>query len=411
MVAALANPDQAFRPGSFVTAEIPLSKDDAEVLVPKAALQTIKGDRVVFVRNDQGFEARKVTIGREDDRNVEIVSGLSAGEAIAVSNTFTLKAELGKAEAEHQRLGAMISRIIEFSIRRRWLVVLACFIASALGVWSLARIPIDAVPDITNNQVQINTVAPALSPVEIEKQVTFRIETALAGTPGLEYTRSLSRNGFSQVTAVFGDKTNIYFARQQINERLLEVRSSLPPGAEPRIGPVSTGLGEIYMWTVEYRPPTAGAVKEGQPGWQSDGAYLTPDGQRLTSELERAAYLRTVQDWIIRPQLKGVPGVAGVDAIGGYVKQYQVQPDPSKLIALGLSFGDIARAIEANNLSRGATTIEQNGEGYVVRATGRVETADEIADIAVVNSRKHPGPRQGYRRGQDRRSDAHRQRE
>jgi len=277
----------------------------------------------------------------------------------------------------------MISRIIEFSIRRRWLVVLACFIASALGVWTLARIPIDAVPDITNNQVQINTVAPALSPVEIEKQVTFRIETALAGTPGLEYTRSLSRNGFSQVTAVFGDKTNVYFARQQINERLLEVRSSLPPGAEPRIGPVSTGLGEIYMWTVEYRPPTAGVVKEGQPGWQGDGAYLTPDGQRLTSELERAAYLRTVQDWIIRPQLKGVPGVAGVDAIGGYVKQYQVQPDPSKLIALGLSFGDIARAIEANNLSRGATTIEQNGEGYVVRATGRVETADEIADIAV----------------------------
>jgi cobalt-zinc-cadmium resistance protein CzcA len=277
----------------------------------------------------------------------------------------------------------MISRIIEFSIRRRWLVVVACFIASALGLWSLTRIPIDAVPDITNNQVQINTIATALSPVEIEKQVTFRIETALAGTPGLEYTRSLSRNGFSQVTAVFSENTNIYFARQQINERLLEVRSSLPPGAEPKIGPVSTGLGEIYMWTVEYRPPTADAVKEGQPGWQGDGSYLTLDGQRLTSELERAAYLRTVQDWMIRPQIKGVPGVAGVDAIGGYVKQYQVQPDPSKLIALGLSFADIARALEATNLSRGATTIEQNGEGYVVRATGRVETADEIADIAV----------------------------
>jgi cobalt-zinc-cadmium resistance protein CzcA len=289
----------------------------------------------------------------------------------------------------------MISRIIEFSIRRRWLVVVACFIASALGLWSLTRIPIDAVPDITNNQVQINTIATALSPVEIEKQVTFRIETALAGTPGLEYTRSLSRNGFSQVTAVFSENTNIYFARQQINERLLEVRSSLPPGAEPKIGPVSTGLGEIYMWTVEYRPPTADAVKEGQPGWQGDGSYLTLDGQRLTSELERAAYLRTVQDWMIRPQIKGVPGVAGVDAIGGYVKQYQVQPDPSKLIALGLSFADIARALEANNLSRGATTIEQNGEGYVVRATGRVETADEIADI--VHSCKHPGPNPGYR--------------
>ena len=175
----------------------------------------------------------------------------------------------------------MISRIIDFSIRRRWFVVLAALAFCALGTWALARIPIDAVPDITNNQVQINTVAPALSPVEIEKQVTFRIETALAGTPGLEYTRSLSRNGFSQVTAVFSEKTNIYFARQQINERLLEIRSSLPPGAEPRIGPVSTGLGEIYMWTVEYAPRPASKTQDGQPGWQSDGAYLTPEGQRL----------------------------------------------------------------------------------------------------------------------------------
>ena len=150
----------------------------------------------------------------------------------------------------------MISRIIEFSIRRRWLVVVACFIASALGLWSLTRIPIDAVPDITNNQVQINTIATALSPVEIEKQVTFRIETALAGTPGLEYTRSLSRNGFSQVTAVFSENTNIYFARQQINERLLEVRSSLPPGAEPRSdrcppGSVKSTCGRLSIG----RPP------------------------------------------------------------------------------------------------------------------------------------------------------------
>jgi heavy metal efflux system protein len=277
----------------------------------------------------------------------------------------------------------MISSIIDFSIRRRWLVVLACLAVSILGAWSLAHVPIDAVPDITNNQVQINTLAPALSPVEIEKQVTFRIETALAGTPGLEYTRSLSRNGFSQVTAVFSDRTNVYFARQQINERLLEVRPSLPPGAEPKLGPVATGLGEIYMWTVAYRPAKDRMAQDGEPGWQGDGAYLTPEGQRLTSELERAAYLRTVQDWIIRPQLKSVPGVAGVDSMGGYVKQYHVQPDPSKLIALGLSFGDIGRAIEANNLSRGATTIEQNGEGYVVRATGRVESTADIADIPV----------------------------
>jgi heavy metal efflux system protein len=277
----------------------------------------------------------------------------------------------------------VISRIIDLSIRRRWLVLVVTLAVSAAGAWALTQVPIDAVPDITNNQVQINTTAPALSPIEIEKQVTFPIETALAGTPGLEYTRSVSRNGFSQVTAVFSERTNIYFARQQINERLTEVRGSLPPGAEPKVGPISTGLGEIYMWTVAYAPRASGTTRDGDPGWQSDGSYLTPEGQRLRSDLERAAYLRTVQDWIIRPQLKGVPGVAGVDAIGGYVKQYHVQPDPAKLIAFGLSFDDVARAIEANNLSRGATVIEQHGEGYVVRATGRVESADEIADISI----------------------------
>src|SRR5262249_54256629 len=201
----------------------------------------------------------------------------------------------------------MIGRVVAFSIERRWLVVVLCVVAIAFGTWSLLRVPIDAVPDITNNQVQINTVAPALSPVEVEKQITFRIETALAGTPGLAYTRSLSRNGFSQVTAVFSDKTNIYFARQQLSERLLEVRSSLPPGAEPRMGPVSTGLGEIYMWTIGYNAPNRHA-KDGAPGWQSDGSYLTPGGERLITGLEQAAYLRTVQDWIIRPQLKSVPG-------------------------------------------------------------------------------------------------------
>jgi cobalt-zinc-cadmium resistance protein CzcA len=276
----------------------------------------------------------------------------------------------------------MTSRIVAFSIAYRWLVVLVCLVVAAFGAWSLTRLPIDAVPDITNNQVQINTIAPALSPIEIEKQVTFRIETAIAGTPGLEYTRSLSRNGFSQVTAVFSDKTNIYFARQLLGERLLEIRSSLPPGAEPKMGPVATGLGEIYMWTVGYDAPGK-AVSDGALGWQRDGSYVTPEGQRLVTEMERAAYLRTVQDWIIKPQLKSVPGIAGVDAIGGYVKQYHVQPDPAKLIALGLSFAELVHAIEANNVSRGASYIERNGEGFVVRAGGRVETIAEIGEIAV----------------------------
>jgi heavy metal efflux system protein len=275
----------------------------------------------------------------------------------------------------------MISRILAFSIQRRWLVVLFSLAAVVLGAWSLTRLPIDAVPDITNKQVQVNTTASALSPAEIEKQVTFRIETALAGIPGLESTRSLSRNGFSQVTAVFTEKTDIYFARQQVSERLIELRAGLPPGVEPRLGPISTGLGEIYMWAVDYAHGAASA--RGQSGNQADGSYLTSDGQLLVSEIERAAYLRTVQDWIIRPQLRGVPGVAEVDSIGGYVKQYQVQPDPLKLIALGLSFSDIVHALEANNLSRGASTIERNGEGVVVRTGGRLESISDIRNVVI----------------------------
>jgi len=276
----------------------------------------------------------------------------------------------------------MISHILAFSIRRRWLVVLFSLGGALLGAWSMNRLPIDAVPDITNKQVQVNTTAPALSPAEIEKQVTLRIETALAGIPGLESTRSLSRNGFSQVTAIFAERTDIYFARQQVSERLIELRAGLPPGVAPRLGPISTGLGEIYMWAVDYAPGAASAP--GQPGRQPDGSYLTPEGQRLTSEIERAAYLRAVQDWIIRPQLRGVRGVAEVDSIGGYVKQYHVQPDPSRLIAFGLSFADIVHALEANNLSRGASTIERNGEGVVVRTSGRLENVADIGDVVVV---------------------------
>src|SRR3984957_16366035 len=193
----------------------------------------------------------------------------------------------------------MISRILALSIQHRWVVVVLTMAAMVLGIWSLTRLPIDAVPDITNKQVQVNTTALALSPVEIEKQVTFRIETALAGIPGLDNTRSISRNGFSQVTAVFSEKTDIYFARQQVNERLLELRAQLPPGVEPKLGPVTTGLGEIYMWAGTF---TADALKA--------GVYVTPEGTRLSTDLEQSAYLRTVQDWIVRPQIKSVPGVA-----------------------------------------------------------------------------------------------------
>ena len=278
----------------------------------------------------------------------------------------------------------MISKILDFSVHQRWLVLLLSLLAAGFGGYAVTKLPIDAVPDITNNQVQINTTAPSLSPVDIEKQVTYPVETALAGIKGLEYTRSLSRNGFSQVTAVFAEKLDIYFARQQVAERLSQVKQDLPPGAEPAMGPISTGLGEIYMWSIHYAKPGERQVSAaGKPGWQPDGSYLSPEGQSLRTELEQTAYLRTVQDWIIRPQIKTVPGVAGIDGIGGFEKQYHVQPDPTKLAARDLSFGDVARALETNNANQGARYLEDNGEGYVVRAAGRLESMDEIGDVVV----------------------------
>jgi cobalt-zinc-cadmium resistance protein CzcA len=279
----------------------------------------------------------------------------------------------------------MIERVLSFSIQHRKLVVFFTALLGAFGLYALSRLPIDAVPDITNNQVQINTPAAALSPTDIERRVTLPIETALAGIPGLEYTRSLSRNGFSQVTAVFADSVDIYFARNQVTERLAEARESLPDGVEPKMGAISTGLGEVYMWSVAFAHPAGKGAKleDGKPGWQADGTYLAPEGERLTTEIERAAYLRTVQDWIIRPQLKQVKNIAGVDAIGGYVKQYQVQPDPALLVSYGIGFTELIEALERNNLALGAGYVERKGEAFSVRATGQIENPKEISEIVI----------------------------
>ncbi len=279
----------------------------------------------------------------------------------------------------------MLERVLKFSIEHRFLVVLLTIGVAAVGAQSMRDLPVDAVPDITNKQVQINALCPGLSPVEVEKLVTFPVETALAGIPGLESTRSISRNAFAQVTAIFRDDVDIYFARQQVGERLSEARESLPPGIEPAMGPISTGLGEVYMWTVRYQHPggAGAAIKDGEAGWQRDGAYRTPEGELLRNDVERASYLRTVQDWIIRPQLKGLKDVAGVDAIGGYAKQVHVQPDARKLIAYRLAFHDVIEALERNNVSAGAGYVEHKGEAYVVRAEGRITDAAQIADIVI----------------------------
>ena len=282
----------------------------------------------------------------------------------------------------------MIDRILSSSVRARWLVVFLTAIVGSYGLWQISILPIDALPDITNKQVQINTAAPTLGPEEVEKRVTFAIETALSGLAGVESTRSFSRNGFSQVTAIFEESANLYFMRQQVTERLAQAKPNLPEGVEPQMGPVSTGLGEIFMYTVEYTNPDGkgATVEDGRPGWQSDGSFLADDGERLTDDVARLAYLRTVQDWVLRPQLRIVRGVADIDSLGGYEKQYAVEPDSTKLAAYGISYSELADALEAANLSVGANYIQRAGEAYLVRADARIRSVDEI-EHAVIATR------------------------
>jgi heavy metal efflux system protein len=280
----------------------------------------------------------------------------------------------------------MFKALIEASVRFRWFIVLATALVSALGLYELTRLPIDAVPDITNRQVQINTVAPALAPEQMERQVTYPLETAMAGIPGLQSTRSLSRNGFSQITVIFTDQTDIYFARQQVAERMAQARETLPTGVEPELSPITTGLGEVLMWTVDYVPfgPKALAAA-GQPGWQAGGAYLTPEGELLTTPQARATYLRTVQDWIIAPRMRSAKGLAGVDVNGGYVKEYAVRPDPARLASYGLGLNDLIQALERANTQAGAGFIQRAGEALTVRTDALAQTVTDLAQAPVVN--------------------------
>ena len=279
----------------------------------------------------------------------------------------------------------MIDSILTGSVRSRWLILFLTLVVALAGAWQLNLLPIDVTPDITNKQVQINTVVPTLSPVEIEKRVTFPIETALSGLNGVESVRSFSRNGFSQVTAVFKESADLYFMRQQVSERLARAQPDLPDGAVPQMGPVSTGLGEVFHYSVEFANPGGkGAPRvEGKPGWQSDGSFLTDGGERLGERVVQLAYLRTVQDWIIRPQLRTTPGVADVDSLGGYVKQYVVEPDSARLASYGISVSELGRALEEANVSVGANYIRRSGESYLVRAEGRIRSLDEIARAVV----------------------------
>ncbi|WP_020654119.1 CusA/CzcA family heavy metal efflux RND transporter [Massilia niastensis] len=255
----------------------------------------------------------------------------------------------------------MFNRIIRASIAHRWLVMFFVFIMAAAGVYNYQRLPIDAVPDVTNVQVQINTAAPGYSPLETEQRITFPIESLMSGLPRLESFRSLSRYGLSQVTVVFKDGTDIHFARQLVSQRLQDAREQLPAGAVPTMGPIATGLSEIYLWTVETVP---GATKP-------DGTPYTPTD------------LREIQDWIIKPQLRNVAGVTEINSIGGYDKEFLVAPNPNILSSYGLSLADVVAALEKNNSNVGAGYIERAGEQYLIRAPGQVGSMADIGNIVV----------------------------
>ena len=255
----------------------------------------------------------------------------------------------------------MIESILRLSIKRRGLMLMLIFLVFGMGVLSYQKLPIDAVPDITNVQVQINTQASGYSPLETEQRITFVVETALAGLPGLSYTRSLSRYGLSQVTAVFDEGTDLYFARNLINARLGAIKSQLPQGLEPEMGPIATGLGEIYMYTL--RADQSAVQKNGEP--------------------YDAMALREIHDWIVKPQLALVKGITEVNAIGGYVKQYHVNPEPLKMLNFDVSLSDIQRALERNNANQGAGFVERNGQQILVRSQGQLQTLSDIENVVI----------------------------
>ncbi|AXR05569.1 efflux RND transporter permease subunit [Salinimonas sediminis] len=255
----------------------------------------------------------------------------------------------------------MIDNIVRLSVERRYLLLTLVLVIIGIGTWSYQRLPIDAVPDITNVQVQINTEAPGYSPLEAEQRITFPVETALYGLPKLSYTRSISRYGLSQITVVFEEGTDIYFARNLIDERLATLKSVLPPGLEPEMGPIATGLGEIFVYTLKAK----------------HGAKM-PDGSPVTPMA-----LREAQDWIVKPQLAQVPGVVEVNTIGGFDKQYHVMPDPAKLLEMKLAITDIREALVSNNDNAGAGYIENNGEQLLVRSPGQLKTIEDIENVVV----------------------------
>ncbi|HZV04503.1 MAG TPA: efflux RND transporter permease subunit, partial [Gemmataceae bacterium] len=268
----------------------------------------------------------------------------------------------------------MLNAIIDWSLRNRFIVIAGAMVFIALGGWSLSQLDIDAFPDTTPVQVQINTIAPGLAPEEVERQITFPVEQAINGLPRLQQLRSVSKFGLSQVVVVFADGTDIYFARQMINERLSIAK--IPEGMpRPQMGPIATGLGEVYHYIVTPKQVLS-----------SESQVLSDRSSELrtrNSELRTLTNLRTVQDWVIKPALRTVSGTAEINGWGGYEKQYQVRVSLDKLLHYGISFDRVMEAVKSNNLVAGGGNLQQAGTMYPVRGLARTVNVDEIKNIVV----------------------------
>ncbi|HEU4391774.1 MAG TPA: efflux RND transporter permease subunit, partial [Blastocatellia bacterium] len=269
----------------------------------------------------------------------------------------------------------MINRILQFSINWRVLIVVLGLVLIGAGLYSATRLPIDAVPDVTSNQVQINTLAPGFAPLEMEKYVTFPIEIAMSSLPRKEEIRSISQFGLSQVTVTFEEGADIYWARQVVFERLLEAERELPPDVSPELAPISTGLGEIYQFTLKREPNSPGKPEHGPAGDPSNHAA---SGDELMD-------LRTVLDWYIKPQLRIVPGVIEVNSFGGREKQYEVTVDPRKLVGYGLTLHQLIEALERNNLNAGGAYLEHGGEQQLLRGVGLIQSLHDVEDVVVAS--------------------------
>src|SRR5512137_2623791 len=260
----------------------------------------------------------------------------------------------------------LVDRLIESSLKKSALVLFGVLVLVGLGAWAILRLPIDAFPDVTNIQVEVLSTSPGMSPPEVERFVTFPVETAMRGLPRLDQVRSVSKAGLSVVTVVFEDGVDIYFARQLVLERLIEARERVPEGTEIAMGPVSTAMGEVYQYTLAGTPPSGMDEKD----------YLTR--------------VRTVQDWILAPLLKSIPGVNEINSFGGYIKQYHVTVDPEKLLAYDLTLGDIGEALRRNNLNVGGNVLERGEQQYLVRGIGLLQNIADITSVALKTEKGTP---------------------